>query len=76
MLTGLEIEWSLVGGTLFYLTAAYLCACLSPSTASAPAAAQAILKGKGTVHGTATAASIWHTGLIGMAVALGRFSRC
>jgi putative Mg2+ transporter-C (MgtC) family protein len=33
----------------------------------------AILKGKGTVHGTATAASIWNTGLIGMAVALGRF---
>jgi putative Mg2+ transporter-C (MgtC) family protein len=33
----------------------------------------AILKGKGSVHGTATAASIWNTGLIGMAVALGRF---
>jgi putative Mg2+ transporter-C (MgtC) family protein len=33
----------------------------------------ATLKGNGTVHGTATAASIWNTGLIGMAVALGRF---
>lgn len=33
----------------------------------------AILKGKGTVQGTATAASIWNTGLIGIAVAFGRF---
>ena len=33
----------------------------------------ATLKGGGTVHGTATAASIWNTGLIGMAVAFGRF---
>ena len=33
----------------------------------------AILKSNGTVHGTATAASIWNTGLIGMAVAFGRF---
>lgn len=33
----------------------------------------AILKSKGTVHGTATAASIWNTGLIGMAVAFGRY---
>ena len=32
----------------------------------------AILKGKGNVTGTATAASIWGTGLIGMAVALNR----
>jgi putative Mg2+ transporter-C (MgtC) family protein len=29
----------------------------------------AILKGKGSVHGTATAASIWNTGAIGIAVA-------
>ncbi len=33
----------------------------------------AILKSKGSVHGTATAASIWNTGLIGMAVAFGRY---
>lgn len=33
----------------------------------------AILKSKGTVHGTATAASIWNTGLIGIAVAFGRY---
>jgi len=33
----------------------------------------AILKNKGTVSGTATAASIWNTGLIGMAVALDRY---
>ena len=32
----------------------------------------AILKSKGTVSGTATAASIWGTGLIGMAVAFNR----
>ena len=32
----------------------------------------AILKGKGNVTGTATAASIWGTGLIGMAVAFNR----
>ncbi len=33
----------------------------------------AILKNKGTVMGTATAASIWNTGLIGIAVAFGRY---
>jgi putative Mg2+ transporter-C (MgtC) family protein len=33
----------------------------------------AILKSKGNVKGTATAASIWNTGLIGMAVAFGRY---
>ncbi len=33
----------------------------------------AILKSKGSVMGTATAASIWNTGLIGMAVAFGRY---
>jgi putative Mg2+ transporter-C (MgtC) family protein len=33
----------------------------------------AILKSKGDVKGTATAASIWITGLIGMAVAFDRF---
>ena len=33
----------------------------------------AILKDKGSVSGTATAASIWNTGLIGMAVAFDRF---
>jgi putative Mg2+ transporter-C (MgtC) family protein len=33
----------------------------------------AILKGKGSVSGTATAASIWNTGAIGVAVAYGRF---
>lgn len=33
----------------------------------------AILKSKGTVHGTATAASIWNTGLIGIATAFGRY---
>lgn len=33
----------------------------------------AILKSKATVHGTATAASIWNTGLIGMAVAFERY---
>ena len=32
----------------------------------------AILKGAGAVHGTATAASIWNTAVIGAAVALGR----
>jgi putative Mg2+ transporter-C (MgtC) family protein len=35
--------------------------------------AGAILKGQGSVQGTATAASIWNTGVIGAAVALGRF---
>ncbi len=35
--------------------------------------AGAILKGPGSVHGTATAASIWNTGVIGAAVAMGRF---
>jgi putative Mg2+ transporter-C (MgtC) family protein len=33
----------------------------------------AILKHGGAVHGTATAASIWSTGAIGAAVALGRY---
>lgn len=33
----------------------------------------AILKSKGNVKGTATAASIWNTGLIGMAVAFSRY---
>jgi len=33
----------------------------------------AILKSKGNVTGTATAASIWNTGLIGMAVAYQRY---
>ena len=33
----------------------------------------AILKDRGSVHGTATAASIWNTGAIGAAVAFGRF---
>ena len=33
----------------------------------------AILKTKDMVKGTATAASIWNTGLIGMAVAFGRY---
>ncbi len=33
----------------------------------------AILKTRNTVKGTATAASIWNTGLIGMAVAFGRY---
>ena len=33
----------------------------------------AILKSNGTVHGTATAASIWITGLIGVAVASHRY---
>lgn len=33
----------------------------------------AILKGKGSVRGTATAASIWNTGAIGAAVATGRY---
>lgn len=33
----------------------------------------AILKSNGTVRGTATAASIWNTGLIGMAVAFERY---
>ena len=33
----------------------------------------AILKSGGGVHGTATAASIWNTGVVGAAVALDRF---
>lgn len=33
----------------------------------------AILKDRGTVHGTATAASIWNTGAIGAAAAFNRF---
>ena len=33
----------------------------------------AILKSKGSVTGTATAASIWNTGLIGIAVAFARY---
>jgi putative Mg2+ transporter-C (MgtC) family protein len=32
-----------------------------------------ILKERGSVHGTATAASIWNTGALGAAVAWGRF---
>lgn len=35
--------------------------------------AGAILKGQASVHGTATAASIWNAGVIGAAVALGRY---
>jgi len=33
----------------------------------------AILKAQGNVHGTATAASIWNTGVLGASVALGRY---
>jgi putative Mg2+ transporter-C (MgtC) family protein len=33
----------------------------------------AILKAEGNVHGTATAASIWNTGVVGTAVAQNRF---
>jgi putative Mg2+ transporter-C (MgtC) family protein len=33
----------------------------------------AILKGAGSVHGTATAASIWNTGAVGAAVAYGAY---
>ena len=33
----------------------------------------AILKARGSVHGTATAASIWNTGVVGAAVAQNRF---
>jgi putative Mg2+ transporter-C (MgtC) family protein len=33
----------------------------------------AILQGRGNVHGTATAASIWNTGVIGAAIAESRF---
>ncbi|HET9206270.1 MAG TPA: MgtC/SapB family protein, partial [Burkholderiaceae bacterium] len=33
----------------------------------------AILKGGGSVHGTATAASLWATGAIGAAVGLGAY---
>jgi putative Mg2+ transporter-C (MgtC) family protein len=33
----------------------------------------AIMRGNGNVHGTATAASIWNTGVIGAAVAESRF---
>src|SRR6266851_2335735 len=33
----------------------------------------AIVKSEGSVHGTATAASIWNTGVIGSAVAVGRW---
>lgn len=35
--------------------------------------AGAIMKGPGDVHGTATAASIWNTGVLGAAVAMGRY---
>ncbi len=35
--------------------------------------AGAIMKGPATVHGTATAASIFNTGVIGAAIALGRY---
>jgi len=31
------------------------------------------MRGRGNVHGTATAASIWNTGVIGASVAEGRF---
>ncbi|MGE0223673.1 MAG: MgtC/SapB family protein [Acetobacteraceae bacterium] len=34
----------------------------------------AILKGESSVHGTATAASLWTTGAIGIAVGLGAYS--
>ena len=34
----------------------------------------AILKSEGSVHGTATAASIWNTGVVGAAVAMDRFA--
>jgi putative Mg2+ transporter-C (MgtC) family protein len=34
----------------------------------------AILKSEGSVHGTATAASIWNTGVVGAAVALNRYA--
>src|ERR1041384_3834471 len=34
----------------------------------------AILKSEGSVHGTATAASIWNTGVVGAAVALDRWA--
>jgi putative Mg2+ transporter-C (MgtC) family protein len=34
----------------------------------------AILKARGNVHGTATAASIWNTGVVGAAVAQNRFA--
>jgi putative Mg2+ transporter-C (MgtC) family protein len=34
----------------------------------------AILKSEGNVHGTATAASIWNTGVVGAAVAMDRFT--
>lgn len=33
----------------------------------------AIMRGRGNVHGTATAASIWNTGVIGAAIAESRF---
>jgi putative Mg2+ transporter-C (MgtC) family protein len=33
----------------------------------------AILKAEGNVHGTATAASIWNTGVVGAAVATDRY---
>ena len=33
----------------------------------------AILKGRGSVHGTSTAASVWNTGAIGLAVAWNRY---
>ena len=35
--------------------------------------AGAILKGQGSVHGTATAASVWATGAIGAAAAYGHY---
>ena len=34
---------------------------------------KAILKAEGSVHGTATAASIWNTGVVGAAVAMDRY---
>ena len=33
----------------------------------------AIMRGRGNVHGTATAASIWNTGVVGAAVATSRY---
>ena len=40
---------------------------------AAPSTVWAILKAEGNVHGTATAASIWTTGVIGVAVAQNRY---
>src|SRR5579871_2105720 len=35
----------------------------------------AIMRGQNNVHGTATAASIWNTGVVGAAVAMGHLER-